>query len=52
VAYLSARGQGDRFEITQGVEMGRPSRLVAEMEDSRPRVSGGVVKVIEGEVLL
>jgi trans-2,3-dihydro-3-hydroxyanthranilate isomerase len=52
VAYLAERGQGDRVEISQGVEMRRPSRLVAEMEDGRPRVSGGVVKVIEGEVLL
>jgi trans-2,3-dihydro-3-hydroxyanthranilate isomerase len=52
VAYLAERGRGDRFEISQGVEMGRPSRLLAEMEDGRPRVGGGVVKVIEGEVLL
>ena len=29
-----------RVEITQGVEMGRPSRLLAEMEGDRPRVSG------------
>jgi trans-2,3-dihydro-3-hydroxyanthranilate isomerase len=51
-AYLADRGQGTRIEITQGVEMGRPSRLIAEMEDGRPRVGGSVVKVIEGEVLL
>jgi trans-2,3-dihydro-3-hydroxyanthranilate isomerase len=51
-AYLAERGRGTRFEITQGVEMGRPSRLFAEMHDGRPRVSGAVVKVIEGEVLL
>jgi trans-2,3-dihydro-3-hydroxyanthranilate isomerase len=51
-AYLAERGRGTRFEITQGVEMGRPSRLVAEMHNGRPRVGGAVVKVIEGEVLL
>ena len=37
-AYLAERGHGTRVEITQGVEMGRPSRLIAEMEDDRPRV--------------
>jgi trans-2,3-dihydro-3-hydroxyanthranilate isomerase len=51
-AYLAERGQGDRVEITQGVEIRRPSRLLAEMEDGRPRVGGGVVNVIEGEVFL
>jgi trans-2,3-dihydro-3-hydroxyanthranilate isomerase len=51
-AYLAERGRGTRVEITQGVEMGRPSRLVAEIEDGRPRVGGGVVRVVEGEVLL
>jgi trans-2,3-dihydro-3-hydroxyanthranilate isomerase len=51
-AYLAERGRGTRIEISQGVEMGRPSRLVAEMEDGRPRVEGGVVRVVEGEVLL
>jgi len=40
VAYLAERGQGDRVEISQGVEMRRPSRLLAEMEDGRPRVNG------------
>ena len=51
-AYLADRGQGHRVEITQGVEMRRPSRLFAEMHNGRPRVGGSVVKVIEGEVLL
>jgi trans-2,3-dihydro-3-hydroxyanthranilate isomerase len=51
-AYLAERGRGTRFEITQGVEIGRPSRLFVEMHNGRPRVSGAVVKVIEGEVLL
>ena len=43
-----ARRGGTRVEITQGVEMGRPSRLLAEMEGDRLRVSGEVVQVIEG----
>jgi trans-2,3-dihydro-3-hydroxyanthranilate isomerase len=51
-AYLAERGHGNRVEITQGVEMRRPSRLLAEMHNGRPRVGGSVVKVIEGEVLL
>jgi trans-2,3-dihydro-3-hydroxyanthranilate isomerase len=51
-AYLDARGAGARVEIRQGVEMGRPSVLIAEMEDGRPRVGGGVVPVIDGEVFL
>jgi trans-2,3-dihydro-3-hydroxyanthranilate isomerase len=51
-AYLADRGRGHRVEITQGVEMRRPSRLLAEMHNGRPRVGGSVVKVIEGEVLL
>jgi trans-2,3-dihydro-3-hydroxyanthranilate isomerase len=51
-AYLAAHGRPERVEITQGVEMGRPSRLVAEMEGDRARVAGDVVLVVEGEVLL
>ena len=39
-------------EISQGVEIGRPSTLVAEVEGDRVRVSGGVVTVIRGEVQL
>jgi trans-2,3-dihydro-3-hydroxyanthranilate isomerase len=51
-AYLAKRGRGDRVEIRQGIEMGRPSLLSAEMEGDRPRVGGGVVRVIEGTVAL
>jgi trans-2,3-dihydro-3-hydroxyanthranilate isomerase len=51
-AYLAERGRSHRVEITQGVEMRRPSRLVAEMHDGHPRVGGDVVQVIEGEVHL
>jgi hypothetical protein len=32
--------------------MGRPSRLVAELERGRVRVGGDVVAVIDGEVTL
>jgi trans-2,3-dihydro-3-hydroxyanthranilate isomerase len=51
-AYLDARGETSRVEISQGVEMGRPSTLVAEVDGDRMRVSGGVVVVIRGEVSL
>jgi trans-2,3-dihydro-3-hydroxyanthranilate isomerase len=51
-ACLAEREGWSRLEITQGVDMGRPSRLVAEMENGRPRVGGDVVTVIEGTVAL
>ena len=51
-ADLDSRGRGDRVQITQGVEMGRPSRLHAKMEDGRARVGGAVVPLIEGRVSL
>jgi trans-2,3-dihydro-3-hydroxyanthranilate isomerase len=51
-AYLAQRGHAPRVEITQGVEMGRPSRLEAELDDDRVRVGGGVVRVVEGTVAL
>lgn len=51
-AYLHARGVTPRVEISQGVEIGRPSVLVAEVEGDRVLVSGGVVVVISGEVRL
>jgi len=51
-AYLAAHGRGERVEITQGVEIGRPSKLIAEIEDDRVRVAGDVVLVVEGEVRL
>jgi trans-2,3-dihydro-3-hydroxyanthranilate isomerase len=50
--YLAEHGVSDAIEITQGVEIQRPSRLHAEMEDGRPRVGGGVTLVVEGEALL
>jgi len=51
-AYLHARGITPRVDISQGVEIGRPSRLLAEIDGDRVRVSGDVVRVISGEVLL
>jgi trans-2,3-dihydro-3-hydroxyanthranilate isomerase len=52
LAYLNARTGRDRVEIAQGVEMGRPSRLVAEMEDGRARVGGDVVVLVTGSLRL
>jgi trans-2,3-dihydro-3-hydroxyanthranilate isomerase len=52
VAYLHERLGLERVDVTQGVEMGRPSLLRAEMEDGRPRVGGDVVVVVTGTVRL
>ncbi len=51
-AYLHQRGGGDRVMVDQGVAMGRPSRLVAQMDGDRVRVSGDVVIVATGDVRL
>jgi trans-2,3-dihydro-3-hydroxyanthranilate isomerase len=51
-AYLHQRVGTGRLVIRQGEEMGRPSVLEVEMADGRPRVSGGVIPVIDGEVSL
>ncbi len=51
-AYLAERCGSSRVELTQGVEMGRPSRLVCELEGDRVRVGGGVVAVVDGEVAI
>jgi trans-2,3-dihydro-3-hydroxyanthranilate isomerase len=51
-AYLGRREGWSRVEVTQGVEIERPGRLLAEVEGDRVRVGGDVVIVIEGEVLL
>ena len=50
--YLAEHGRETRIEISQGVEIGRPSRLMAVMEGDRPRVGGSVVSVIDGAVSL
>jgi trans-2,3-dihydro-3-hydroxyanthranilate isomerase len=52
LAYLHERTGLDSVEITQGVEMGRPSLLVAEMEDGRVRVGGDVVVLVTGTLRL
>jgi trans-2,3-dihydro-3-hydroxyanthranilate isomerase len=51
-AYLNQRAGWPSVEITQGVEMGRPSLLRAEIADDRIRVSGDVVIVIDGTLTL
>lgn len=51
-AYLSQRAGVARVAITQGVEMERPSLLVAEVEGGRVRVGGDVVVVVDGSVSL
>ena len=52
LAGQSASTLGDRLEIVQGVEIGRPSRLLAEMHDGRPRVGGDVVVLVTGTLRL
>jgi trans-2,3-dihydro-3-hydroxyanthranilate isomerase len=47
-AYLNHHAGFPAVEITQGVEMGRPSRLRAEAVNDHIRVSGNVVVVIDG----
>lgn len=52
MAYANVRLGAQRLEVTQGVEMGRPSRLLAEMEDGRARVGGDVVVLVTGSLRL
>ncbi len=56
-AYLVRHGKlrvGERLSIAQGLEMGRPSRIEAIVEDQRgklvPRVSGAAVVITEGYI--
>ena len=51
-AYLFERTGCRSLAIRQGEEMGRPSRIEVTMQDGRPRVSGGVVPLIDGEISL
>lgn len=51
-AYLSARRGVPRVEVSQGVEMGRPSLLLAEIEGKRVRVAGDAVVIVDGVVRL
>jgi len=47
-------GAGHTLNITQGVEMGRPSHIEVEVTQTgrklTPRVSGAAVKVFEGVI--
>lgn len=52
LAYANARLGTERLTVTQGVEMGRPSRLLAQMEDGRARVGGDVVVLVTGSLRL
>jgi trans-2,3-dihydro-3-hydroxyanthranilate isomerase len=52
LAYLHARAGLERLAVAQGVEIGRPSRLLAEMESGRVRVSGDVVVLVTGTLRL
>jgi trans-2,3-dihydro-3-hydroxyanthranilate isomerase len=51
-AYLAEYADCERVSVRQGEQMGRPSVLEVEMVDGRPRVGGGVIPVIDGEVSL
>ena len=48
-AYLAERLGVRALEIEQGVEMGRPSRLLAERVKTGVRVSGTVIAIADGE---
>jgi trans-2,3-dihydro-3-hydroxyanthranilate isomerase len=52
MAYANVRLGAQRLEVTQGVEMGRPSRLLAQMEGGRARVGGDVVVLVTGTLRL
>jgi len=52
VAYLDRHAGVRAVTIAQGVELGRPSRLDAEIAADRVRVSGDCVIVLEGELRL
>lgn len=52
LAYLNERDGIAALTVRQGVEMGRPSRIDCAWADDRPRVSGDVVVVADGHVLL
>ena len=42
----------EHLEVDQGVEMGRPSRLIADIEDGCVRVGGDVVVLVTGTLRL
>jgi trans-2,3-dihydro-3-hydroxyanthranilate isomerase len=56
-AYLAKHGKlegGETLQITQGVEMGRPSEIHVTVQNERgrwvPRVSGSAVRILEGQI--
>jgi trans-2,3-dihydro-3-hydroxyanthranilate isomerase len=51
-AYLHRHAGIDAISVTQGVQMGRPSRLRARVEGDRVRVGGDIVVLVTGEVTL
>ena len=51
-AYLHRHASCPTVEVTQGIEMGRPSHLKAETANDRIRVTGDVVVLIDGTVKL
>lgn len=52
LATLAERRGVTTLEVTQGVEMGRPSRIDTAIDDDRVRVSGDVVVLLEGTLRL
>jgi trans-2,3-dihydro-3-hydroxyanthranilate isomerase len=51
-AYVAQRTGTLRLTVTQGIEMGRASRIVTLLEGDRVRVGGDAVVVIDGTVFL
>jgi trans-2,3-dihydro-3-hydroxyanthranilate isomerase len=51
-AYVAQRTGTLRLAVTQGVEMGRGSRIATLLEGDRVRVGGDVVVVVDGTVFL
>lgn len=50
--YLRAHSRasvGDRFVVTQGVEMGRPSRIEVELTEDAAMVSGAAVRIDDAD---
>jgi trans-2,3-dihydro-3-hydroxyanthranilate isomerase len=52
LAYAHERRGIERLDVTQGVEIGRPSRLIVELENERVRVGGDVVVLVTGTLRL
>lgn len=48
--YLAERLGAIELTVEQGIEMGRPSKLMLDAEPGLVRIGGGVVKVLEGEL--